>query len=94
MISVLKSVQNLVNDARHNITASCYGNHSFNKKGGLWYFRYHGSPVCIVDPNDRTVSINFCGYDGAPSTVRTVNSYLEAFSTYQKVDRAIHEGRK
>lgn len=88
---MLKSVQNLVNDAQQGATVAHYGNHSFERKGSLWYFRYHGAPICIVNPKDETVSISFCGYEGSPSTRRAINSYLTAFETYKNVDRIVHE---
>lgn len=84
---MLKSVQYLVNDARSGVSKSRYGNHSFERTGGLWYFRYHGSPVCVVDPIERTVRYDYCGYEGSTSTKRTVNSYYEAFNSYREIPK-------
>lgn len=89
---MLKSVQNLVNDARDGMMASRYGNHSFNRSNGLCYFRYHDAPVCVVNFNNKTVSYSFCGYEGAPSTTRTVRSYQEVFKSYREVGREQHTG--
>lgn len=82
---MLKAVQHLVSDARAGATRSRYGNHSFDKTGGLWYFRYHGSPVCVVDPENKTVRYDYCGWEGSLSTKRTVNSYVEMFSSFREI---------
>lgn len=82
---MLKAVQNLVRDAKAGVMKSRYGNHSFDKAGGLWYFRYHGSPICIVDPENETVRYDYCGWEGSVSTQRAVNSYVEAFSSLREV---------
>ena len=84
---MLKAVQCLVNDARSGELKSRYGNHSFEKINDKWYFRYHDSAVCIVDPVNKTVTYDHCGYEGFPSTERTINSYSQIFSSYEEVPK-------
>ena len=86
----LKSVQKLISDMRNGAMAAAYGNHSFEKRNGVCYFRYHGSPVCVYDQDNETVSYSSCGYEGASSTTRTVRSYQEMFRNVTAVDREQH----
>lgn len=86
----LKSVQKLVSDMRQGVMSSCYGNHSFTRRNGLCYFKYHNNTVCILDLDQHTVSYSYCGYEGSPSTTRTIKSYQELFKHVTVVDREQH----
>ena len=87
---VLKSILSLISDMNKGAVSSAYGNHSFEKRNGVYYFRYHGNPVCVYDQDNETVSYSSCGYDGAPSTTRTIRSYQEVFRNVNTVDREEH----
>lgn len=84
---MLKSVKKLVEAATiGHLDSLSLGNHSFSTRYNKWYFRYHGSAVCVVDPIDGTVLYDNCGYYTS-STTRTINSYREAFSNLREISR-------
>lgn len=86
----LKSVQRLVSAAKQGATAASYGNHSFDKHNSVFYFRYHGHPVCIYDQDNDIISYSSCGYEGSPSTTRTIRSYQELFTHATVIEREQH----
>lgn len=83
---MLKSVSKLVAAARNGEANLTLGNHSFSTRNNKWYFTYHGSAVCIVNPIEGTVLYDNCGYYTS-STTRTINSYAEAFKNLREVSR-------
>ena len=54
------------------------GNHSFDKIGENYWFKYHGNTIFVIDFTDYTVIIDNCGFDTV-STTQAINSHLEAF---------------
>ena len=86
---MLKSIEKLIDAAVNGAEHKSLANHSFQKRNGLYYFYYHFTPICIVDPEQKTMVLDDGGWK-TTSTKRSINDYRKAFADYNVVTNLDH----
>ena len=72
---MMKCIERLL-DSERDLTV---GNHSVCLYSWGRQFFYHHNCVCQVDDEQKTFELDDCGYEGFPSTTRTLNDYRRYF---------------
>ena len=90
---MLRAIKHLIEAAKAGRTSKAEGNHSFQCRNGIWYFRYHWSNICVADPKRHLVAYDNHGFN-TNSTTRAINSYKEEFGWYREVNIQVIEHKE
>ena len=76
-----KYSENMFNKMMEGAKNCRIGNHSMEKIGENYYFRFHGNTIFVINCTDKVVLVDNCGYF-TTSTTQAINSHLEAFCRF------------